>query len=204
MEIERISVYHDERFPDEVLLQHGAFVIDHNKLCMFRITGHCSAEVQYDEGVEILPVIEEFRAYAEHITIFHDVHGHKIAEFKPILTKNLPLERIQPSQFYVNSDKVEAVSTFLHGPDDIVIPVTYDASIERYISLDGHSRMYYAATQGWESVKVFETHPGSYIFAFAKEARQRGVFSPKQITKLSHQEYTQKWYQFCDDYFRDK
>lgn len=204
MEIERISTYQDKRFPDEILLQHGAFVVNGSELCMFKIIDHCSAEVQYDVDTEILPVIDNFREYAEHITNFYDKNGHKIAEFKPVSVNFLPLESIQPSQFYVDSDKVEAVSSFLHDSDDIIIPVTYDVSIKKYISLDGHSRMYYAAMQGWENVKAFEATPGSYIFEFAKEARRRGIFSPKQIIKLSHQEYIQKWYQFCDDYFRDK
>lgn len=122
MEIKRINDYQDGRFPKEILLQHGAFIIDQAKRCMFRIIGHCSAEVQYDEGIEILPIIDEFRQYAEQITAFYDASGHKIAAFTPIVPKTWPLEMIQPSQFFVDADKIDAVSTFVHSPRDVIIP----------------------------------------------------------------------------------
>lgn len=201
MDIERINDYKDERFPKEILLQHGAFIIDQTKRCLFNILDQCSAEVQYDDGIEILPVIDEFLQYAEHITVFYDTLGHKIAEFPSIPIKSCSLESIQPSQFFVDADKIDAISTFIRSPDDIIIPVTYDESSGKYISLDGHSRMYYAVIQGWKTLRIFESNPGSYIAGFVKEAQRRGVFTPKQLIKLSHQEYIQQWYQFCDDYF---
>lgn len=37
---------------------------------------------------------------------------------------DLPLGQIQPSQFYVDRDKLEAVSSFVERAEDVVIPVT--------------------------------------------------------------------------------
>ena len=67
MEIQRINTYKDDRFPKEILLQHGAFVIDEHQICMFKIIDHYSAEIYFDQDMEILPVIKEFREYAEHM-----------------------------------------------------------------------------------------------------------------------------------------
>ena len=209
MEIQRINTYKDDRFPKEILLQHGAFVIDGHQICMFKIIDHYSAEIYFDQDMEILPVIKEFREYAEHITRFYDKNHNKIVEYPPISVKSLPLDQIQPSQFFVDEDKVAAVSTFIYGPEDVIIPVAYDERIGKYLSLDGHSRLYYAAVQGWETVRAFETTPGSYIYAFSiyafsDEARRRGVFHAKDIVSLSHQAYVQQWYSFCDDFFANQ
>lgn len=105
-----------DRFPKEILLQHGAFVIDGHQICMFKIIDHCSAEIYFDQDMEILPVIKEFREYAEHITRFYDENHNKIVEYPPISVKSfksLPLDQIQPSQFFVDEDKVAAVSRLL-------------------------------------------------------------------------------------------
>ncbi len=72
MDIQRVDTYQDERFPKEILLQHGAFIIDGDRLCMFEIIDHCSAIVHFNGDIDIYPVIDEFRNHAEHITIFYD------------------------------------------------------------------------------------------------------------------------------------
>lgn len=201
MDIQRVNTYQDERFPKEILLQHGAFIVDGNQLCMFEIIDHCSAIVYFNGNINIRPVIDEFRNYAEHITTFYDKNHNKICEYPRMLTKTVPLELIQPSQFFVDVDKVKAVSTFLHQPEDVIIPVTYDNGLGKYLSLDGHSRMYHAFKQGWKDVNIYETTPGSYIAGFVEEARRRGVFRISQIMQLSHQEYIHEWYSFCDEFF---
>lgn len=203
MKIERINTYTDQRFSREVLFEHGAFLIDDCHPCSFKICNHCSAVVIFDDYSNIVPIIEEFRFYAEHITVFYDSMGNKIIEYPPIPLKVLPLEEIQPSQFFVDSDKVQAVSTFIFDEHDIILPVTYDKRFGRYVSLDGHTRMYYAYSQGWKAINVFDSQTDSYIFSFVDEARKRGVFSAKDLTKLPHEEYVQKWDKFCDDFFAD-
>ena len=203
MKIERINTYTDQRFSREVLFEHGAFLIDDCRPCSFKIRDYCSAVVLFDDYSNIEPIIEEFRFYAEHITVFYDQLGNKIAEYPPIPLKTVPLEEIQPSQFYVDTDKVQAVSTFIFNEHDIILPVTYDKRLGRYISLDGHTRMYYAYSQGWKTINVFESQTDSYIFSFVDEARNRGVFSAKDLIRLPHEEYVQKWDKFCDEFFTD-
>ena len=44
---------------------------------------------------------------------------------------------------------------------------------ERYISLDGHTRLFYAVQNGWDTVRAVEETADSYIFSFVEEAIKR-------------------------------
>ncbi len=204
MMIERINIYDDDRFSSAVLFQHGAFLVDGERPCSFYIRDECSATVCFDDYSDVLPVIEEFRFYAEHISTFYDPEGNLIAKYPSVAVRTMGLNEIQPSQFFVDQDKVRAVSAFLSGWQDIIVPVVYDGNIQRYVSLDGHTRMYYAYTQGWERIKAFVTKTDPYIFDFVAEARNRGILGVKDIKMLCHAEYLQKWEQFCDDFWENR
>ncbi len=111
----------------------------------------------------------------------------------------MPLELIQPSQFYVDLDKVRAVGSFIDKPEDIIIQVLPWEG--KYISLDGHTRLYYAVTQGWRCVRAVEEKSDDWVYRFVEEAKKRGVFSPADLTPLTHEEYEVKWNRFCDEFF---
>lgn len=201
MDIKRIDSYDDPRFSKEVLAQHGAFIIDDKYPCSFKIIGDDTAQVDYHDFSDIAPIIDSFRFFAEHIGNFCDKSGRTVASFEPVRSKLFPVAEIQPSQFYVDEDKIKAVSSFIGSGEDIVIPVMLDKRTGRYISLDGHTRMYYAYLQGYESIKVFESETNDYVLRFADEAVKRGVQKVSDITLLSHSEYEIKWNKFCDDFF---
>lgn len=201
MDIKRIDSYTDPRFSEEVLLQHGAFIIDEKYPCSFKIISENAAEAEYHDCSSIAPIIERFRFFAEHINVFYDSEGNVIAQYDPVEVKTIPLEEIQPSQFYADEDKVNAVKSFIRSGEDIIVPVMFDGRINRYISLDGHTRMYYAFLQGYKSVKVFEAETNDFIFRFADEAIKRGVNKVSDIKMLTHEEYEIKWNKFCDDFF---
>lgn len=201
MQIERIHDYTDNRFPQEVLWEHGAFLIDGARPCAFKICGPNAASVFFDDDTNISEIIDVFRDYAEHITVFYDADRRIIAEYPPVLLQRASLQSIQPSQFFLDIDKVEAVSHFIRNSDDVIVPVVRDPQSGRWVSLDGHSRMYAAAAQGWQTVQVYESKAGAYIWDFAKEAQRRGVWSPKDILPLQHQDYQEQWFGFCSDYF---
>ncbi len=202
MDIERINEYSDPRFTKEVLNQHGAFVADEKYPCSFRITGENTAEIDFHDYSEVMPLIDNFRFYAEHITTFCDKSGNIIAEFPKVKIFPLGIDLIQPSQFYVDRDKVNAVSDFIGSGDDIVIPVMKRDG--RYISLDGHTRLYYAYTRGWKTIRAFEAEVNEYVLDFVQEAKKRGVLSVWDMALLSHSKYEIKWNKFCDDFFASK
>ena len=200
MEIKRIDSYDHPLFSKEVLEQHGGFLVDGKYPCSFRIIGADTAMADYHDYSEIAPIIEEFRFFAEHICNFCDRDGKVIASFEPVQTKPVPIEDIQPSQFYADEDKVKAVSSFIGSGDDIVVPVMLDKRTGRYISLDGHTRMYYGYLQGYKNIKVFETEVNDFVLRFADEAVKRGVHRVSDIVLLPHDEYEVRWNKFCDDF----
>ena len=120
-------------------------------------------------------------------------------EYPSVQLLTLRLDQIQPSQFYVDEDKIVAVSSFIHNENDIIIQVLPFEG--RYISLDGHTRLYYAVMKGWTSVRAVCDTSGDYIYDFVKEAQRRNIHSPKDMKLLTHREYEEKWNRFCDAYF---
>lgn len=200
--IQRIDCYSDQRFEPEILRQHGAFIVDGEYRCGFRIIDQDSAVVFHDPEVNVSELIDEFRFYAEHIVNFYDGDMRLLKSFAPLEIFSMKTEDIQPSQFFVDMDKVAAIAGFIKGADDIIIPVV--RAKELLVSCDGHTRLYYATAQGYTTVRAFFTDPGDYLEWFVQEARRRGVYSPHDLRPLPHEEYKVKWHQFCDEFFSRK
>lgn len=199
MEIQRINEYADERFDPEILRQHGAFLVD-GRPCSFRILDGHSARVYYHDYSDMEEILDTFRFYTGHISRFYRSDGCLLKEYEDVEMFDLPIEQIQPSQFYVDQEKLRAVGSFIWGPEDIVIPVLEHEGC--YVSADGHTRLYLAYQRGYDHVRAFlEKDAGGYLLEFVKEAQSRGVFHVEDMEKLSHEEYEVKWNQFCDDFF---
>ena len=201
-EIKRIDSYVDERFDDEVLKQHGAFIVDGKYQCSFRIINKDSAIVCFDKEVKVLEVIDEFRFYSEHITNFYNEDNELIKAFPEVDVFDIEINNIQPSQFFVDLDKVNAIETFIKDEDDIIIALI--KKDDQFISLDGHTRLYYAVSKGYSKVKGFLTETDDSIYGFVEEARKRNVFNPSQLILVPHDEYEIKWNKFCDDFFSER
>ncbi len=201
MHIERINSYLDPRFSQVVLNQHGAFLVEGAPYAV-EITGRDSAVIRGENPDHYAAVIEEFRFFAEHITRFFDEKGVQIATFPPIPLFPVPLDSIQPSQFYVDRDKLNAVGTFIRTSQDIVVPLIPQG--EGFISLDGHTRLAAAAALGFREVLGFLTESNSYIFDFVSEAQRRGIFTPYDLQILPHEAYQMEWDAYCDAYWPAK
>lgn len=200
-DIKRIDSYEDGRFSKKVLYQHGAFLIN-GRPYEIEVTDGQSAVIR-GEDIGFYPeLIEAFRFYAGHISRFVDKEGELVQEFPPVGIFRVKLEQIQPSQFYVDEAKLAAVKTFIHAPEDIVIPVLRDG--EGYISMDGHTRLAAAIDAGYEEVCAFIDEDSEYIHGFVDEARKRGVYTPYDLKRVTHEEYETLWNKFCDDYFEKK
>lgn len=198
MEIVRINSYDDSRFSQKVLRQHGCFLVEDRPYEVEIISADTA--IIKGEPLEIaLRLIEEFRFYAPHITRFMDGKGCVIKQFPPMPRFKIELDQIQPSQFYVDADKLSAVQDFIFSWEDIVVPVLSIGS--GWIALDGHTRLFYAVTQRWDKVYAVLDSAGDYIQDFVKEARKRHVFTPKDMKALCHADYEREWNQYCDAYF---
>lgn len=198
-EIRRINTYHDDRFSENVLRQHGCFLVN-GAPCEIEIISDHEAVVRGGDRDACWSLIDEFRFYTPHIIRFLDINGGSIREFPPVRLLTLKLSKIQPSQFYVDRDKIEAISSFIHKADDIIIQVL--PHHEKYISLDGHTRLYYAVMNGWDSVRAVVEESDDWVYSFVDEARRRSIFTPHDLIPVSHEEYKEKWDKFCDEFFR--
>lgn len=201
MKIQRINSYDDSRFSQTALLQHGCFLID-GEPYEVEILSDSEALLRGKNPAVYDALMDEFRFYAPHITIFHSAEGQLLRSFPPAQLLTLSVEQIQPSQFYVDEEKVAAVASFLQKPEDVILPVLPHEG--RYISLDGHSRLYYALSQGWTTVRAVIDCAGDYIFDFVAEAKKRGILSPRDLQLLRHADYEEKWHRYCDEYFQQK
>lgn len=123
---------------------------------------------RFDKEIDVNKLIDEFRFYSGHIVNFYNENMELIKSFPPKEIFYVNIKDIQPSQFYVDMDKVKAIESFIKSEEDICIPL---AKINnRLISEDGHTRLYYAATKEYSRVRAYFTEPGSYTEEFAKEA----------------------------------
>ena len=106
----------------------------------------------------------------------------------------------------------EHITKFYDKEGNIVIEFknipTIDVSIiplveygDRYISMDGHTRLSVAIDKGFKSVKGIIVQGDDYLYKFVEEAIKRNVKTPYDLEVLSHEDYDIKWNRFCDEFF---
>ena len=202
MNIKRINNYHDERFSKIVLNQHGAYLID-DKPYEVEIISDNEAIIKGNNTLYYCKLIDEFRYHAPHITKFYDTNHHLIQSVDDIETIEIALDLIQPSQFYIDQDKLNAISTFIHHSNEIIVQVMKDK--DRYISLDGHTRLYYALINGYKKVKaVVCNEENDWTYMFVEEAQRRNIFNVKDMILVNHEDYEILWNEYCDSLFNSK
>lgn len=202
-EITRIDDYESSGFDSECLKEHGCFLINRELKCQFKILDDHSASIKYDKGVPLNRCIEEFRFYAEHITHFYDERHELLRSYPSVELFEIELSAIQPSQFYIDQDKLEKIQSSIHESEEIIIPVLSDGN--RFIAMDGHTRCYLAVQRGYKSIRAFLSQDASnYIYDFVNEARKRNIYEPKDMQLVDHKQYEILWNQYCDDYFSER
>lgn len=199
MDIKRIDSYTDERFSRTALLQHGAYLVD-GEPYELEITSHDRAVIRGKDPSVYPALIEEFRFHAPQVSLFYDEEGGLLAEYPRAELVTVALRDIQPSQFYVDEDKLAAVGSFIKSAEDVIVQVIPWEN--GFISLDGHTRAYLAVQRGWKAVKAVVSETDDWVWAFVNEARKRGVLSPADMKLVSHAEYKVLWDNFCDEVFK--
>lgn len=198
MEIKRVTEYNNLLFSQIVLNQRGAFLIDKEPY-EIEIISSDSALVRGKNRENFKKLIEYFRYYSPHILNFLDENDKKIISFekKPLLT--LEVDKIQPSQFYIDEDKVNALKGFIKNSKDIVIQVV--KSDDGYICVDGHTRLFIAFLKNFKNVLAIETEFDDDTNYFVSQAKKRNIFTIKDLELVSHSDYKNLWIDFCDSYF---
>lgn len=201
MKIERINSYQDKRFSSHVLAQHGAYLVD-GKPYEIEIIEPDTAIVRGDDSKIFPALIERFSFHAPHILKFYDMNGIIVFEYPQPEMISLELRKIQPSQFYIDNTKLEAIRSFIRKPGDIFIQVlAHDGD---YICLDGHTRLYLAFLKGYKTVQAVISETDDNIWTFVKEAKRRGIRNVGDMKLLSHEEFCIKWDRYCDSVFAEQ
>ncbi len=198
MSIIRINRYDDHRFSQEALNQHGCYLADGKVPIEIKIISQSEAIIKGDKAY-FDEVIDEFRFNAEHITKFYDESGKLVKKFKDVELFKLDIDKIQPIQFFVDKDKLEAVKSFVHTEEDVIIPIAKHEGT--YASLDGHTRLYLAYILGFKQVYAYQSQNFDGFDYFFDEARKRNIYTAKDLILLDHEEYREKWDKFCDEYY---
>jgi len=201
VKIERINTYNDERFSKIALLQHGCFVVNDSETYEFEITSISSAIVRYsNSGLFLESVAEEFRFYAGFIYKFYDDLGSLVFETKMPDLIDIEIEAIQPSQFFVSQEKLDAIKSCLRSIDDIVIPVFFNSG--KLVSVDGHTRMLFAYLDGTKILKGMLVDYDAITMKFADEAIKRDIHNVRDLKILSPEKYNEEWNGFCDYFLK--
>ena len=205
MEIERVNVYADPRFRQEVLYQHGAYLADGEPWSFLIISDYEAVIEAPPHTPEALQeMIETFRFHAEHITTFYDESLEVLLRLPRIERREVKIEDLQPSQFSVDCEKCAAVGPFIHTARDIVIPVL-PLPDGRLCVLDGHTRLYEAWRRGLRTAMVFESKSAEdmrkTLYGFVKEARKRGIYHIHEMACYSPERQKREWHDWCDAYF---
>ena len=171
-----------------------------DKACkyFFEISGQ-EATLFSNTNQHVSQAIDEFLFYSSFITTIKNKEG------KILLTRTAPkpylleISKIQPSQFYINEQKLESCKKWVKCPKDILIPIV--AKDDKIISLDGHTRMRAALDLGFTSIYAYPDEYDDSIFLFVDEAVKRNLYYVSDMELVSVAEYKQKWNKFCDDLF---
>lgn len=198
MSIIRINTYDDHRFSQDALNQHGCYLADGVAPIEIKIISQSEAIIIGDEAY-FDEVIDEFRFNSEHITKFYDESGKIVKQFKDVELFKLDIDKIQPIQFFVDKDKLEAVNSFVGDEEDVIIPVAMHEGA--YASLDGHTRLYLAYILGFKHVYAYFSEDFDGFDYFFDEARKRNIYAAKDLILLEHEDYIEKWDKFCDEYY---
>ncbi|WP_455060769.1 hypothetical protein [Parvimonas micra] len=198
MEIKRITEYNNLLFSEIVLKQRGAFLIDEEPY-EIEIISSDSAFVKGKNREFFKKLIEYFRYYSPHINNFFDENNKKIISFEKKSLLILEVDKIQPSQFYIDEDKVNALKGFIKNSKDIVIQVV--KSDEGYICVDGHTRLFIAFLKNFKTVHAIETEFDNDANYFVSQAKKRNIFTIKDLKLVSHSDYKNLWIDFCNSYF---
>lgn len=200
MPVERINTYDDPRFSPDCLRQHGCYLVDGTP-CEVRILSADTAAITGCPQDHLSGLIDAFRFNAPHITRFVNSGGALLRELPPVAVFPVALADIQPSQFFVDEEKLAAVGSFIAAPEDVIIPLAmHPMQPGRFISLDGHTRLFLAAQEGWTHIRAVMDTADSVLLAFADEAARRGVHSPGDMMLLPHGAYEEQWNRFCDSF----
>lgn len=166
-------------------------IMNHNEAILHTQAESCPKEV-----------IEEFLFYSGFISQIKTVNGEVIYHQPQKNVMKQSLDWIQPSQLYVNEEKLKRLLTWINDPRDIIVPVIKLNG--KYVSMDGHTRLKVAELLGFQEIYIYLDDPEVYIEDFVRFCQNEQKYSIYDLQIISDEEYQIKWCSFCEVYFKDQ
>ena len=202
MKIIRAGLHDTDIFSKDELV-YGAccfFADDKVSKYFFKISGQ-EATLFSNTDRYISQAIDEFLFYSSFVLSVKDKDGRNLrtrTQNEPCLCE---ISKIQPSQFFINEEKLYNCKKWIKCPEDIFIPIAIKEG--KNIALDGHTRMKAALDLGYTSVYVYPDEYDETIFHFVDVAEKRKINSVADMEIIGDGEYKIKWDKFCDDLFEN-
>ena len=168
----------------------------------FEILNHHEAIVYSDELECPKKVIEEFLFYSGFISQIRNEKQEIIYHQQPKHIMKLEIDKIQPSQLYINEEKLRRLLTWVKEPKDIIVPVIYDGN--QYVLIDGHTRLKVAELLGFERVYAYMDEWEESIEDFVHFCHEEDKYTISDLPIISKNDYQMKWCDFCKNYFDTK
>lgn len=203
MEIKRAEPGNTNIFPAEKLRYGGCCFYSDNRECtyFFDIKGR-EAVLYADKPLYLDDVINEFLFYSNFVKRIYNPSGRLLHVNAAAALTRIRITDIQPSQFFINEQKLANCMTWITSFSDVYIPVA--AVNGQIVALDGHTRLRAAWDLGYTHVYAYQDDSGGYIKDFADEAVRRGIRNILGMEIVSDENYRLKWHKYCDDFFADK
>ena len=162
-------------------------IVDNDKKYHYEFEIHDDqARVIYDNILHIKDAIAAFRKYNKHIVRFYNSDRSFYLAFDDIHTFKLPLDILQPSKFFIDEEKYNAIEKHLEN-ERLVVPVTI--LDDEYVLLDGHARVKYLIDNYVKMIDVYLDTPDIDCQNRVYIAKENNLFKVKNMEILPHEEY---------------
>ena len=155
------------------------------------------AIIKYSDLKYIEDATRFFNANNKYIYKYSTLDNSFNQEFDKVFTFKLPISSIQPSEFFIDEDRLLEIEDNL-DEDRIIIPVAIIN--DEYVSLDGHHRLAAMQNNYHKLVSVYMDDYKPEVLDFIYIAKEQNIRSIKQMPHLSHEEYKNIWEGFLKDY----
>jgi len=112
------------------------------------------------------------------------------------------LDRIQPSQLYISSEKLDIVMRSFPSELTSIEPIPIKKLGDQIIFVDGHTRAYAAFLRGFSEVPVYWEYEEEDWEAYeicVKWCTEEGIHTIMNLKDkvVSHRKYEKLWYERC-------
>lgn len=146
------------------------------------------AKIACDNLVFINEAIEEFRKYNKYISVYYNEDRSFYKAFDEVHTFKLPINIIQPTEFFINEDNLANISKYLEDKD-VYLPV--NILNDEYVLLDGHTRLYAKYLEDNKMVNVYLDDMNDKIDDLVYMAKEQNINNIKAVKTLTDEEYNE-------------